>query len=160
MAGEPDAAHEVLFDDGEPVFVGDFLEGFRLIDAQVIDEDLDLRVTPGGFRGRIGVREVEGKGLQICLRVGCVDMGNGFADAGFGAAIEDDAGALGGEEFGDGKSDAGGGACNKREVASELEVPDYLVIEREWDFWGRETPRRARKKFEIRNSKFEKLGGA
>ena len=51
-----------------------------------------------------------------------MDAGGGCADTVLGAAVDDDAGALGGEGFRDSEADAGSGAGDEGEFAGELEV--------------------------------------
>ena len=42
MAGEPDAAHNVDLEEPHPVGVGDLLEGLRLEDPDVVDQDVHV----------------------------------------------------------------------------------------------------------------------
>src|SRR5271170_7429009 len=108
MAAETDTAHEVGFDNGKPIVVGDFLEGFRCVNAEVVDEDVDLGKSVGHFRGALGGGKVEREGNQPRLSVGGRDFFDSLVDAGFGAAIDDDASAFAGQAFGDGETNAGG----------------------------------------------------
>jgi hypothetical protein len=63
VAGETDSAEDVGLEDAEPVGVGDVGEGFGLVDAEIIDED-------------VGVGDLSGEGL-------CAYGGGWVGDDGF-----------------------------------------------------------------------------
>jgi hypothetical protein len=85
-------------------------------------EDVDLGKTRHELAraGRGG--EVESDAVDLRGRVRRAQAGNGFGDAGFGAAVDGDAGTLGGEGGSGGEADAGGGTGDERLLVGKAEV--------------------------------------
>ena len=105
------------------VFFGDGLDGRELVDAGVVDEDVEAaEVLDGGVDdalglGGLGDVAADGDGLAA----GGGDGGDDGVGAGLaGGVVDDDGGAFGGERFGDGGADALGCAGDDCDFACEL----------------------------------------
>ncbi len=107
-AAQAHAAEEVGLDDGVPVVVGQLVEGLRLVDADVVDEDVDLRVALVDFAHVIDGAQVAGEGVECRLGVGLLDPFDRLGHAVVGAAVDDDFRAFGSQHLGDGVADARG----------------------------------------------------
>lgn len=119
--GELAEVHEAFDVDGLhaiPVGFGGFEEEAAGVDAGVVDEGVDVAVAgdggvDGGFAvGTVGYVALEGVGGAAGgVDLSGLGLGSGFVD------IEDvDVGAVLGEEFGDARADAKGGAGDERDV--------------------------------------------
>jgi hypothetical protein len=112
------------------VLLGDGLDGGELVDAGVVDEDveaavvLDGRVDDAlGFRGGLGDVAAHGDGLAA----GRGDGGDNGVRAGLaGGVVDDDGCAFRGERLGDGGSDALGCAGDDCDFACELAHVRFL----------------------------------
>ncbi len=120
-ARQPHAAQHVDVEEARPVGIGDVLERLRLEDAEVVDQDLDAGVGRdqrfGGGRGAQVAGEAEDRAAGRGL-----DARDRGIDRGLGAAVDDDAGAFGGERRRDRVADAGGAAGDEGQPAGEIEV--------------------------------------
>ena len=98
-------------------------EGLEVVDAGVVDEDVELAEGVLGLGEEAG--DVGGFG-DVCLHGdGLAALGLDVGDDGVGAGlaagvVDDDRGALGGEMLGDGGTDALGGACDHCDFACKI----------------------------------------
>ena len=121
-AREANAAHHIDLEEAQPVGVGDLEERLALIDAEVVDQNVDLRHAREhrlGAGGRCAVR-----GDAVGLRVG-----HRFAQARrarrrrrLRAAGDRDTRALGSQAAGDGKADARGRSDDQGVAILEMEI--------------------------------------
>ena len=114
----------------------DGFEGRELVDAGVVDQDVELAegldggVDDGLRVGGLGDVSVDGDGLAAGLGDGVDDgVGAGLA----GGVVDDDGGARGGEGLGDGGSDALGGAGNDGDFSCKFAHLNLLVSNHRFD---------------------------
>ena len=131
MPGETDAAHEIGLDDGAPIGVGDFGEGFGAVDSQVVDENVDLGKLGDERVGYGRVGKVTGESL------GVGEAASRISDAGFRASVHDHARAFRGKRAGNRETNAGGRARNQGEFIGELKVHESSMIEVTGETQGR-----------------------
>src|ERR1019366_3520562 len=87
---EAHAAEKIGLDDFVPIVIGDLVEGLRLINAEVVDENVDFGKALVNFGNVIGLTKVASKGFELCLGMLGVDFFDGLGHAVVGAAINDD----------------------------------------------------------------------
>ena len=120
-AGEADAAQDIDLEESHPVGVGDVLEGLRLENPEVVDEDVDFGMAARQILGRPGRPEIAGEADQITAGLG-LERGNRLVDVARRAAVDDHAGSLARKVRGDGGANARGAARHQRPLAVEFEV--------------------------------------
>ena len=104
------------------VLGGDLVDGAELVDAGVVDEDVEVAVLL--FDRGEGAGDVFGFG-EVALDGGCLapgggDVGYDLVGSGFaGGVVDDDRGPGGGEVAGDGGSDALGGSGDEGDLVGE-----------------------------------------
>src|SRR5262249_31516349 len=103
------------------VGIGNVLEGLWLENTEVVDEDVDVGMTPHQFFRHLGFREVAGKA------VGLIDFRYGLVDRSLRSPVHDDLGAFGGKRLGDREADARRTAADQGAFAVELQIHDLLL---------------------------------
>ena len=105
------------------VLLGDLLERRHLVDAGVVDQDVEMAVSlDGGVDDGLGVGglgdvALDGDGLAAGGGDGLDDLvGAGLA----GGVVDDDGRAVGGQRLGDGGADALGGAGDDGDFSGKL----------------------------------------
>ena len=84
MAAKAHATHEVRFDNGAPIVIGEGLERLRVVDAEIVDEDVDGGKSFDDALGGGRVGQVGGERLDRAA-----DGASGLLDAGGRAAVDD-----------------------------------------------------------------------
>ncbi|MNV48134.1 hypothetical protein D3C71_1400260 [compost metagenome] len=106
-----------------PVGVGDVAEGLALVDADIVDEDIDQRFGLGDDRGTLGAGRVCQNACDL-RSAGSFDGSDRAVELDAVAARDDNPRAFDGERAGDFEADAGGGAGYKGGLSVELQIHD------------------------------------
>jgi hypothetical protein len=126
---EPHAAQHIGFEKPDPIGVGNGFERFRLEDAEVVHQDLDIRkslkkVVGGGGRG-----EIASEALDIGARRGA-QGGDNLVHGRLAATVDDHARAFLRKRLGDRKADAGGAAADHRQPVLQFKVHGFYLPEK------------------------------
>jgi hypothetical protein len=108
------------------ISVRDLLERARLVDAQVVDQDVELGEAVQRRLRAVRRGEVGRQRFQPRVGVGRADAADRLVDARLAAAVDDHAGALPGQRLRDGEADPGGRAGDQGQLAVQLQVHAVL----------------------------------
>jgi hypothetical protein len=124
-AAHDEGAGEVGVDHAPPVREAHVEERFAVLDAGVVDEDVDGthvgfdRLDGGGHGGFLD--DVEGAGRDPVVAEVLGELGARVIQAGRVDAVEDDRGSGVGESFGDGEPDPPAGTGDQCDAAGEVD---------------------------------------
>ena len=80
MPGQTHPAHHIDFEHPGPVGILDIEKAFRLVDAEIVDEDVDLGELRRERRAALGAAEIDRRRMHLGIRRGLPDFGRGFSD--------------------------------------------------------------------------------
>src|SRR5580704_15989794 len=112
MARQAHSGKHVRLEKSPPVGVVDFKEWPSLKDAEIVDQYIKVWDAREERLCAFFGAQVGGNAIHLAL-----DLADGPVDALLGASIDIDECAFAREEFGDGESDARGGAGDERALA-------------------------------------------
>ncbi|MNR00808.1 hypothetical protein D3C85_1165920 [compost metagenome] len=120
MTRQAHAGQYVDFVEIQPLLVAGLEEVDIVIDAQVVHQDVDVRL---GGEQRLGAgRRAQVGDYAAGLAVGGADAGDGLFHRGRAAADDDDFGAGRGQAAGDAQADAAGGAGDDGGLAAQIDM--------------------------------------
>ena len=74
MAAQPHAAHHIYLKKAEPIVVSNLLERLRLVDSQVVDQNVELRKALDHAASSVGGPEIGGNPLHFASRSGVMHL--------------------------------------------------------------------------------------
>jgi hypothetical protein len=89
VPGQPDPAHDVDFEHPGPIGVLDVKEALRVIDAEIVDEDVDLGELLHQRGAARRIAEIERCGVHLGRRRSLLDFRHGLADHRLIAPVDD-----------------------------------------------------------------------
>ena len=116
-----DPAHHIDFEIAPPVVVAGVRKAFAFIDAEIVDEDIDLGLGLQDRR-RAGFRSGIGGDAGNILRAGCADAGDRGIELGAIPSGDDDVGAFDRQLPRDFEADAGGCSRHQRALTVQLHI--------------------------------------
>ncbi len=105
---QTNTTHNIDFEQPEPVFIRNLLEGLDLENSDVVDEDLHFGKLLNCDSDAIRIPEIRGQTLQFRLRNGRPNLLDRVFDSFFGATVHNHFRAFSCQNFGNGISDACG----------------------------------------------------
>jgi len=106
MARQADAAHKVRLDNRAPIVVGDLFEWLRLVNTEIVNQNIDRRKSSRGFDRCLGVREIGHERFEHGVRSRPENGRDGFRHALFSATVHDNACAFSSERSGNGETNS------------------------------------------------------
>ena len=128
VARQAHAAHDVDLEHGAPVLVGRVEEGLGLVDAEVVDQDVDRRKALDDGGAAFGGGQVDGRALRLGRRDGALDLGRGLGHRRLGAPVDDHGRAHAGQADGGCEADALGRAGDERHLACQVQIHDARLL--------------------------------
>ncbi len=90
MTRQPDAAHHIDLEHFCPVGILDVEERLGLVDAEIVDEDVDIGELRGQRRAALGAAEIQHRGVQLRRWRRLPDLCKGLIDCRLLAPVDDD----------------------------------------------------------------------
>jgi len=122
MPRQPHPAHHIDLEHPGPVIILDIEEGFRLVDSEIVDENIDLgelRDQPGAA---LGAAEIEDGRMNFRNWRRLFDPGDRVGDRRRFPPVDDDFSAHSRKPDGGGEPDAPGRAGDKPKFSSQIEI--------------------------------------
>ena len=126
MPGQTHPAHHIDFEHPGPVGILDIEKAFRLVDAEIVDEDIDLGELRRQRRAALGAAEIDRRRMHLGIRRGLPDFGRGFSDRALLASVDDDFRAHLREPDRGRKPDAARRAGDERGLSCQVEIHELL----------------------------------
>jgi len=127
---QPHPAHDVDFEHFGPVVILDIEEGFGLVDAEIVDQNVDLGELRHQSGAAFGVAEIEHRRMRPGGRYSLFDLRDGLGDRGGFAAVDDDFRAHVRQPGDGGEPDAAGRAGDQRALSGEVDVHSIIPFGR------------------------------
>ena len=121
MAGEANTAHDVHFEELLPGVVGFVKETDGFVDAQVVNQNVDVGQLANGFGTAGGCPVVGGQRDQMRVGQAGAYFRDGLLHTGWRAAVDYDGCAFGGQRTGDFLTDAAGGGGDQSDFVFQIE---------------------------------------
>jgi len=122
IAGEAHAAQDVGLEDSRPLLVGDLIERLGLVDAQVVDQDVDAWHGGDYIEGPFGRCQISGDAANAGGGNAFLDRADRRIDTRGRAAAHDHRGPFARQCHRDRESDPGGGTAGQRRPSIKLQI--------------------------------------
>ena len=128
VAREADAAHDVDLEQTVPLGVGNFEGRLALVDAEVVDEDVDLRRVGEYGGGSLRGGAIRSDAVQTCPRDFLADGRHRLVHVRLLAAGDGHMRTFPSEALGNGVADAAGGARHERTPTLKLQIHAFPSV--------------------------------
>jgi hypothetical protein len=128
MPRQAHGAHHVDLEHFHPVGIFDLEEGFRFVESEIVDEDIDLGKLCHEGGAAFGIAEIECCSVQFGRRRRLPDPGNGVGDGGLVAPVDDDFRAHLRKPRGCSEPDAPRRAGDQRELSRQIGIHLFVPL--------------------------------
>lgn len=126
-AGQAHPGHHVDLEEAAPLGVLDVEEVLQLEDAQVVDQDVRLRLGRNESRAAFRRAQVAGDAAHPGIRLAVPDRRDRTVHRRLATSVDHHGGAGGGEAAGDGEADAGGGTADDCQFVAQIDLHGSLL---------------------------------